>query len=224
MSDRMSALQRELDGPIPPEAIQRRKAFGRGPNAPTLDYVEGWWVIHQLNRVFPLQWSRRTELLELGVEERQKGQTRYVAHAVARVTLEIHVPDGVTISRDGIGAGSGFAEFKGPALEDAAKEAETDALKRAAVTLGLAMGLRLYDKHGVLERNGSSAPSEPATESLDVIATRLEQLLTEPGHKAEVIRLMKQTRPDGVTVAKALEQQLPELLRRARMYVKGETS
>src|SRR4029078_5751042 len=65
----------------------------------------------------------------------------YLAHVRVRVRAAETV-----VCRDGHGSGMGIGSAPGEAHEAAAKEAETDATKRALVTFGNAFGLCLYDK------------------------------------------------------------------------------
>lgn len=126
------------------------------------DYVEGWHVIAEANRIFGFDgWSRETisnvetnrELLTLKGKngEYQQWRVGYVA--------KVRVYAG-GVYREGTGFGSGMAkpEALGEAIESAVKESETDAMKRALMTFGNPFGLALYDKK---QANVIDFPPEP---------------------------------------------------------------
>jgi hypothetical protein len=109
------------------------------------------------------------------------------------------------IARDGTGYGYGTWSVPGAAHEKAAKEAETDATKRALVTFGNRFGLALYDpqQRGVTRRRRSSAKpkiwtlrsgnGQPITRHRDPVAFTKEllqqiQLATAPESLEELWR------------------------------------
>lgn len=104
------------------------------------DYIEGWRVIDEANRIFGFDgWTRDTvEMIETNRD--LKGDKWHVGYrAKVRITAG-------GIFRDGTGFGSGVSKQLGDAVESAVKEAETDAMKRALMTFGNPFGLALYDK------------------------------------------------------------------------------
>lgn len=105
------------------------------------EYIEGWRVIDEANRVFGFEgWSREMRKLDLVGEPYKDGDKWRVGYmATVRVTA------GVAL-RDGTGYGSGIGRDLNDAHESAIKEAETDATKRALMTFGYQFGLALYDK------------------------------------------------------------------------------
>jgi len=114
------------------------------------EYVEGWHVIAEANRIFGFDgWTRETvsmletnrELLTLKGQNGDYQQWRVGFVAKVRVTA-----GGVTREGTGFGSGMGKPEALGDAIESAVKEAETDAMKRALMTFGMPFGLALYDK------------------------------------------------------------------------------
>lgn len=127
------------------------------------DYVEGWHVIAEANRIFGFDgWSRETiyntetnrELLTLKGRENSTYQQWRVGYvAKVRVTA-----GGVSREGTGFGSGMGKPEGLGEAIESAVKEAETDAMKRALMTFGNPFGLALYDK---TQANVSDEPIAP---------------------------------------------------------------
>jgi len=115
-----------------------------------LSYIEGWFAIKEANRIFGFGlWDRRMEeLTETSVIEEDHGSgKRWRVSYLAKVQIIVQVPDAKeSIVREGIGAGHGISKNPGEAHEAAAKEAETDAMKRALMTFGNSFGLALYDK------------------------------------------------------------------------------
>lgn len=113
---------------------------------PKGDYLEGWHVIAEANRIFGFDaWSY--EVVE----------TRCVSEAARKIGRDQKDGWGVTytskvrviigdIIREDFGAGHGYDLDLGLAHESAIKEAVTDALKRALRTFGNPFGLALYDK------------------------------------------------------------------------------
>jgi len=114
------------------------------------DYIEGWRTIDEANRIFGFDgWSRETiilaerhrELVTLTEKNGPYQQWRVAYEAKVRV-----VAGGIAREGTGFGHGQGKPEALGDAIESAAKEAETDAMKRALMTFGNPFGLALYDK------------------------------------------------------------------------------
>lgn len=133
----------QLRADLPAEAVKTRKQFGNGGGS--LSYIEGWYAIHQANELLGYDaWSAETVRLDeksrdLGKDSKGNEQWQVSFLAVVRVRCG-------DVVRDGTGFGSGFAKQVGDAIEGAAKEAETDALKRALRTFGNQFGNALYDK------------------------------------------------------------------------------
>ena len=152
--DRYTEIKKELETPIPRDRVAKRQAGG----GRTLDYLEGWYVIDRLNKVFGNgNWGYSiAEGYPKVVHEGEINGKHRVSY-IAKVVLEVNfqrptVPDSErlysrhTIYED-VGFGNGMdAVDPGKAHELATKEAVTDALKRCAKNLGMSMGLALYDK------------------------------------------------------------------------------
>lgn len=137
--DQIAELKKPLD---PKHVIKPSGNFG-----PKGDYVEGWVVINELNRVFGFDgWSytidlRQDDLREAEVVKNGQKSMQWQAAYTCVCTLTV-----AGVTRQDVGFGSGFAKGIGDAIEGATKEAATDALKRAARTFGNIFGLALYDK------------------------------------------------------------------------------
>lgn len=131
--EQIKMLQAPLD---PKHVVKPSGNFG-----PKGDYLEGWHVINELNRIFGFDgWSYTIDLSRDALE-RAEGKDQWQAAYTCVCTLTV----GDTVRQD-VGFGSGFAKMVGDAIEGATKEAVTDALKRCARTFGNPFGLALYDK------------------------------------------------------------------------------
>lgn len=134
------------------------------------DYVEGWHVIAEANRIFGFDgWSRETihntetnrELLTLKGRDNSTYQQWRVGY-VAKVRVSA---GGIVREGTGFGSGMGKPEALGEAIESAVKEAETDAMKRALMTFGNPFGLALYDKKqtNVTDEPAGGSPAPVST-------------------------------------------------------------
>lgn len=129
-----------LKAPLDPKNVVKPS----GNFGPKGDYLEGWHVINELNRVFGFGgWSYTIHLTKDDLREGKtsKGDMQWQAAYTCVCTLTVG-----DVTRQDVGFGSGFAKSIGDAIEGATKEAATDALKRAARTFGNVFGLALYDK------------------------------------------------------------------------------
>lgn len=146
-----------LDATLPESAVTQRTQAGQ-----SLSYVQGWWVIGELNRIFPGGWSYDVETVEaVRVEEqnpKRPGETRWRVSYRARCVLRVG-----DVTMADVGHGHGIDRDCGAAIESAEKEAATDALKRAAKSLGWRLGLALYDKDR--EHVGADAPPTPTVDA-----------------------------------------------------------
>lgn len=139
-------VNQELDADIPASAVSTRE----GGNGRKLSYLSGWYVIDRLNKVFgPLGWATETKELRLvheGKYQDRYGKDSFHVHYIAQVLLMVE-SNGARTTHLATGYGDGSDKTNpGKAHELAVKEAETDALKRAAKNLGMSMGLALYNK------------------------------------------------------------------------------
>ena len=123
---------KDLESNIPRDAVAERDGGG----SKKLSYLKAWYVIDRLNKVFGnLNWSSDTLVLNQ-VSGTQK-PTYY-----AKVRIMVTLPTGQIVFKDGVGYGCDKGT-QNP-HEMAVKEAESDAFKRAAMKLGISMGLGLY--------------------------------------------------------------------------------
>lgn len=125
-----------------PEAVISERDAGNGRK---LDYLEGWYVIDRLNKVFG-QGNWAYDTADMREVFRGEVNGKFVTSYVAKITLYVNI-DGVTTSFTDYGYGDGQdPRNPGKAHELAVKEAVTDGIKRCAKNLGPSMGLALYDK------------------------------------------------------------------------------
>lgn len=151
-ADQKKALRAPLD---PKHVVKPSGNFG-----PKGDYLEGWHVINELNRVFGFDgWSYTIDLSRDALTEGKdsRGNDQWQAAYTCICTLTVG-----DIVRQDVGFGSGYAKAVGDAIEGATKEAATDALKRAARTFGNVFGLALYDKS---RANVHTPPPETISDS-----------------------------------------------------------
>lgn len=139
----------ELSKALSPAAIATREGGG----GKALSYLEGHYVIREMNRIFGNGgWSYRATVEKVYEGTSEKGQ--YLCTYLGRCVLTV----GDCVIED-VGAGQGQEKRPGEAIEKAAKEAATDALKRCCKTLGDPLGLALYDKE---QRHVADEQSEPS--------------------------------------------------------------
>lgn len=116
---------------------------------PKGDYLEGWHVIAEANRIFGFDgWSYETVDTKCVSEQPRKiGKAQKEGWGVTYTSRVRVVVQGIV--REDFGAGHGYDVDLGLAHESAVKEAVTDALKRTLRTFGNPFGLALYDKSRV---------------------------------------------------------------------------
>ena len=188
MSSERIRLLAELRAPLDPQRIRRNP---RGKS-----YMAGWFIERELSRVFGEDgWDVEVRDLTITAPyevQGDKGVRMMVgAHCSARLTVRAQ-PGWAGVVRDGVGAGSGMS-YQGDladCIKQATKEAATDALKRAAKTLGNPFGLSLYDKDNPVHNGGEDwwaqrPPEDP------------EAATEQPGEQAQ---------PDGAAVADRLRK------------------
>lgn len=136
---------KDLAAPLNAANVKGRSQGGR-----TVNYIEGWKVIEEANRIFGFDgWTRETVDLKCVAErERTIGQQQkpgWGVSYIAKARIVVFATD-TLVTREGVGTGHGIDVDLGQAHESAIKEAETDAMKRALMTFGYQFGLALYDK------------------------------------------------------------------------------
>ena len=150
---------------------------------PKGDYLEGWHVIAEANRIFGFDgWSYEvTETACVSQAHRQIGKEKRDGFGVT-YTAKVRVLV-AGVMREDFGAGHGYDVDAGLAHESAIKEAVTDALKRALRTFGNPFGLALYDKTRenveVSEPEPRSKPQEPVKQESKANSRELYAKLVE---------------------------------------------
>lgn len=169
----------ELAKPLQSGNVKSRQQAGR-----KLSYVEGWVAIAEANRIFGFDsWTRETiEMRLVSERERKIGQQQkdgWSVSYIAKVKVIAFAGDTLVI-REGFGAGHGIDADLGLAHESAAKEAETDAMKRALMTFGNPFGLALYDKEQTQVENGNTnGHNKPVAPNSAALADELIGALKE---------------------------------------------
>jgi len=112
-----------------------------------LSYLEGYDLIDTANTVFGFgNWSYSISTLEQVSEEINEKNNKVIGYkAVVNVVVQ-DLHHSKHTSREDCGFGTGIAKQYADAHESGAKEAVTDALKRALRTFGSQFGNALYDK------------------------------------------------------------------------------
>lgn len=138
---------------------------------PKGDYLEGWHVIAEANRIFGFDgWSYETVDTKCVSEQPRKiGKAQKDGWGVTYTSRVRVVVQGIV--REDFGAGHGYDVDLGLAHESAVKEAVTDALKRTLRTFGNPFGLALYDK--------SRANVETVPENRPVSAAEMKRGLAD---------------------------------------------
>lgn len=140
-----SDVHAELAKGLGPEYVSSRK----GPaGAGDLSYLSTNDCIDLLNRIFGSdRWSHSIIFHHTDLREQSN---KWIADATCIVRITVRWPDGATSFHEGKGYGGNKGlKTRGEAVEGAEKEAESDALKRAARNFGSATGNCLYDKQFV---------------------------------------------------------------------------
>lgn len=152
------------------------KAASKDFNGPKGDYLEGWHVISEANRIFGFNgWSYEILSLKPACEPTKNGNGNNVVAYICTISVSV---GGVT--RQDVGYGSGISKGLGDAHEGATKEAVTDALKRALRTFGNQFGLALYDK----EKRNIEDPKQTQKERAGSLSAELKAIGTVEGIKS----------------------------------------
>jgi len=146
------ATAEELDADIPTEAVRTRPGGG----GISLSYVDGYYVISELNRIFGTEsWSFQCVHGAWVCPPKQVDGKWFAAYEY-RGRLSIG-----TMHKEGSAVGFSKGDSYGVVAHNAMAEAETDALKRAARLLGQRLGLALYDSQQRHVSSENGAPSSP---------------------------------------------------------------
>ena len=196
------ALESLLDEKTPKDAIYKRE--GRGKMQ--FDYVQGWWMIKQLNALFQRNWSWR-------IEKEEVGQSQVWVRGVLTVRMGPG-PDGLVYKEAYGGADIkhfGGGNSKGGQVIDIAddlKAASTDALKKAASMLGIAADI--YGGHS----DGSQSKSGFDPKRFKVVFMRASNLGMDEDALGLWVTEQKDINPDATPMEDLTEQKLNQVLQK----------
>lgn len=146
----------------------------------TLSYLEGYDIIDTANLIFGFgNWSYSIKGLSQVSEELNQNQNRVIGYkAIVSVTV-YDIKHALSVTREDVGFGTGIAKDYASANESAAKEAVTDALKRALRTFGNQFGNALYDKtQKNVSHKQQSQPRQPQQQNQSL--QQQQQLSQDP--------------------------------------------
>ena len=137
----------------------------------TLSYLEGFDIIETANRIFGFgNWDYHISKLE---QVSQETNQNHIICYKAVINVVVHdLTHSKHISREDVGFGTGIAKTLSDAHEGAAKEAVTDALKRAFRTFGNQFGNSLYDKSR--QHQSSTQQLPPQTQQQHPLTQQLQ--------------------------------------------------
>lgn len=160
-------LEQLLSKPLPKNAIKQREG-GRGI---MLDYLEGWWVKQNANRIFGLgNWNfepvwEYMKHIPLPDYKNRKGEMKKTGLYTIPAELTVTIGDKKVV-KGNIGSTQYYGE---ESKEMAIKGCVTDALKRCFAAFGEQFGLLLYDKGDTVQpKTGGTTTSRgwPTQEEL----------------------------------------------------------
>ena len=112
-----------------------------------LSYLEGFDVIETANKIFGYgNWSYNISKLEQVSQELNQNQNHVICYKAVITVTVFDMTHTKNVGREDVGFGTGIAKTLADAHESGAKEAVTDAIKRAMRSFGNQFGNSLYDK------------------------------------------------------------------------------
>lgn len=213
--DGFESMYAKLAVPVPNEDVSSRTQSGKD-----MHYIEGYKVIDIANDIFgPLGWSQEIVKFEV-ISSREITRTNqdgtskvgweYGVSCLMRITINDYVNGNivrVSVKED-VGVGTGV-DYNSPvsAYESAAKEAATDAMKRAFRSFGVALGNCLYDKQ-YREENFGNKKSTYTKREYSAPQTQTQTVLATDAQKGFINRLLTQ---NGATLDKFTSKALDAL-------------
>ena len=201
----------ELKKPLSPSKVKSRKQ-----GEILVDYVQSWQVIDEMNRIFDFQWSRETvycrEVARYSAEIGKYKKDGWKVCYEAKVRVEV-----AGMAKEGTGHGTGSMQDLCDCIESAAKEAESDAMKRALMQLGYTFGLALYDKTKENVKEVSKPVLQPLHERLKIkvnsikTITELEEWKNNQAVKDACDKLYTDNKEFSTIVEDAIKSKLEEL-------------
>ena len=127
--------------------IDKSRIKSRSKGTISLSYLEGFDIIETANRIFGFgSWSYGITSLEHVSTELNQNQNHVISYKAVVKVLVYDKTHAKYISREDVGFGCGIAKMLSDAHENGAKEAVTDAIKRAMRSFGNQFGNSLYSK------------------------------------------------------------------------------
>jgi len=141
--------------------IDESRIKSRSKGNINLSYLEAFDIIETANKIFGYgNWNYSITSLETVSQETNSNQNIVIAYkAVINVTVN-DLAHNKHVSREDVGFGTGIAKQLSNAHEGGAKEAVTDAIKRAMRSFGNQFGNSLYNK--------SRQPSQQSNQQLQL--------------------------------------------------------
>jgi|TARA_R110000765_G_scaffold174844_3_gene279471 hypothetical protein len=182
------AASEKLAAPLLSTNVKQRKGGRNG-----LKYVEAWYCIDQMNKIFGFgAWNHEIYTLTEVARVCISGEGREARYNVTFLSESI-VRVGNATYRD-TGTGHGLNQPLGDAIESASKEAVSDSMKRTMRHLGYQFGLALYDKEfanvihpdDVPQTSEKTAHPVASSESTGVESTSESQPSTDDGIDFEI--------------------------------------
>lgn len=149
----------------------------------TLSYLEGFDLMETANKIFGHgNWSYAITSLEQVSQETNANENIVICYrAVVKLTV-FSLDHTKRIFKEDVGFGTGIAKSLADAHEGGAKEAVTDAIKRAMRSFGNQFGNSLYDKsrnHQV--QSPQSAPTQ--SNQAEPSAPQMQRELSHSSHE-----------------------------------------
>lgn len=196
---------RKLRAKLNADHVRTREWQGR-----TLSYVEGWHALAEANRIFGFDgWNRETVNLKC-ISEAKAQQSPHCAY-IAKVRITVKAGED-TVVREGTGAGYSAATSVAEAHALAAKEAETDATKRALATFGNPFGLALYDREKKGVRPSKRTPRKPVLLEVRDPAGNVTGQYSDPHACAQALIVALRT-TENISCLQKLWQQNEHIMR-----------
>lgn len=147
------------------QELENTRIKSRSKGDIELSYLEGFDVIETANRIFGYgNWSYNISTLEQVSQESNQNQNIVICYKAIVVVKVFDAQHAQHISREDVGFGTGIAKTLSDAHESAAKEAVTDALKRAMRSFGNQFGNSLYDKSRQHQSTNATQQPKPSNQ------------------------------------------------------------
>ena len=179
---------RKLKASIRPQYIKQREVDGK-----TLNYLEGWYIISEANRIFGFDgWDRET-ISSQCVWQKQI-QSGFTCSYLTKVKIIVRAGERL-IQREGLGSGEAVALTPGQAHERASKSAETDATKRALSTFGNPFGLSLYRDKTELPKQKQARPLQLRRSNSTQELIKNQESITTNSNDLDKLDIPESSRP-----------------------------